>query len=193
MYSIITLLARGHQITVVNPFDMKTKAKNIQWIRQKNNPVEILDFSSQMLKNDNTAFDSLKATVGVIGKLFYLWTDIFQELKEDHQFFGKNQFDLVICYGMLSSEVSYYMAHKFNATLALYSALQSSYVNLDWSMGQPHNPAYLPLMGTDLKVMTGWKKITLVILKSKYFLGLFDFLQKTFAIRTVKGLQITCI
>ena len=42
-------------------------------------------------------------------------------------------------------------------------------------------------------VPTGWKKITLVLLKSKYFQGLFDFLQKKFAIKIVKGLQITCI
>ena len=40
--------------------------------------------------------------------------------------------------------------------------------------------------------ITGWKKITLVLLKSKYFQGLLDFLQKTFAIKTVKRLQITC-
>ena len=43
------------------------------------------------------------------------------------------------------------------------------------------------------QITTGWKKITLVLLKSKYFQPLFDFLQKKFAIRNVKGLQITCI
>ena len=40
---------------------------------------------------------------------------------------------------------------------------------------------------------TGWTKITLVLLKSKYFQGLFDYLQNNFAIKTVKGLQLKCI
>ena len=43
-----------------------------------------------------------------------------------------------------------------------------------------------------LALNTGRTKITLVLLKSKYFQGIFDFLQKKIAIRTVKGLKITC-
>ena len=39
---------------------------------------------------------------------------------------------------------------------------------------------------------TGWTKITLPLLNTKYFWGLLDFLQKIFAITTRKGLQITC-
>ena len=40
-----------------------------------------------------------------------------------------------------------------------------------------------------LIILTGWKKITLVLLKSKYFQGLFDSLQKNFCHKNCKGVE----
>ena len=41
--------------------------------------------------------------------------------------------------------------------------------------------------------LQGVRKIRLAVLESKYFKGLFNFLQKAFVIRSGKGLEIICI
>ena len=47
------------------------------------------------------------------------------------------------------SEAGYYLARrKFNATLISYFAQQNSFTFQDWAIGQPHNPAYVPVMGS---------------------------------------------
>ena len=63
-------------------------------------------------------------------------------------------------------------------------------------------PLYPPLMLRQQQMLnvprenskfTGWKKSTLPFLNPIYLRRLFDFFQKSFAIRTSKGLQMRCI
>ena len=54
-------------------------------------------------------------------------------------------------------EVGYWLANKFDASLAIYSTEQVSIPWIDHALGQPHNAAYLPnpfsVMGTDMNFL----------------------------------------
>ena len=54
------------------------------------------------------------------------------------------KFDIVIVSAFLVSEGGYYLAKKFDASLAIYFTGQSSLPWVDAAFGQPHNPSYLP-------------------------------------------------
>ncbi len=56
------------------------------------------------------------------------------------------KFDLVVSSVILmANEAGYYLAHKSNATLVLYASVQASVINLNAAMGQPNNPALIPI------------------------------------------------
>jgi hypothetical protein len=51
--------------------------------------------------------------------------------------------DLVVTSLVLAAnEIGYYLAYRWNASLALYSVYQESLSTMN--LGQPHNPAYMP-------------------------------------------------
>ena len=56
------------------------------------------------------------------------------------------KFDVVIAVYFLGHEVGYYLADRFNASLALYFTGQFSIPIIDHAMGMPHNPALLPFV-----------------------------------------------
>ena len=145
------LINRGHEVTLVNPFDCKLKSSKFKHIKLKTNALENTELSKQVLKGDITGLGVIKSMLPFMSGFFPAWSNVFQELK-DLKFFETNEFDLVFCFAMLTGEISYYVAHKFNATLGLYSGIQTSLITTDWAMGQPHNPAILPMMGTQFKV-----------------------------------------
>ena len=49
----------------------------------------------------------------------------------------------------VASEVGYYLAHRSNANLILFSTLMASFSPMDHAMGMPHNTAYLPYQFLD--------------------------------------------
>ena len=49
---------------------------------------------------------------------------------------------------VFGNEMGYYLAHRFNASLALYFTAQVACPWMDFAIGQPHNPAYIPAMMT---------------------------------------------
>ena len=53
------------------------------------------------------------------------------------------KFDIVLVSSFLVSEGGYYLARKFDASLALYFTGQVSLSWVDHALGQPHNPSYL--------------------------------------------------
>ncbi len=58
-------------------------------------------------------------------------------------------FDVVIVSPFIASEAGYYLAEKTNADLVLFWTVQSSISVIDWAMGQPNNPAYMPFVFLD--------------------------------------------
>ena len=54
------------------------------------------------------------------------------------------KFDIVIVNAFIASESGYYLAKKFDASIALYFTGQVSMPWIDAAVGQPHNPSFLP-------------------------------------------------
>ena len=44
----------------------------------------------------------------------------------------------------MGNEASYYLAHRKNSSLALFNTSPFSFPYLNWAMGNPHNPAFMP-------------------------------------------------
>ena len=61
-------------------------------------------------------------------------------------------FDIVIVSPFIASEAGYYVAERTKAHLVLYATTQVSFSFMNWAMGQPHNPAYMPFAMLDLKL-----------------------------------------
>ena len=82
-----------------------------------------------------------------------MWPNLFDELDQEHDFFNKEKFgfDMVICYGMLNNELGYFISHYFETQLVLYATVQSSADWFDQVVGQPHNMAFQPFLGSTLR------------------------------------------
>ncbi len=61
----------------------------------------------------------------------------------------EKSFDVVLVSPFIASEAGYHLAYRSGASLVSYFTGQVSISFLDWSLGQPHNPAYLPFALTD--------------------------------------------
>ena len=88
-----------------------------------------------------------------INEDIYKWPALFDELDRDFDFFDKKKygFDMVICFGMLTNELGYFLAHYFDTQLVLYGTMQSSTEWFDHAVGQPHNMAFQPFPGSTLR------------------------------------------
>ncbi len=63
---------------------------------------------------------------------------------------NETRFDVVISSARMSNEIGYYLAHKSNATLVLFSTHQQPFPMMNWGLGQPNNPAYTPFIFSQL-------------------------------------------
>ncbi len=54
-------------------------------------------------------------------------------------------YDMVLTSALtMGHEVGYYLAHRYGATLGLYSTFQQSLTTMNKAMGQPHHTGYMP-------------------------------------------------
>lgn len=60
--------------------------------------------------------------------------------------FQNTVFDVTIVLPFLANEVGFFLAHRFKSAQVQYFTGQVSASTMDFSMGQPHNPAYLPFL-----------------------------------------------
>ena len=80
---------------------------------------------------------------------------IMKKLVED----PTTKFDVVLAVYFVGHEAGYYLADRFNASLALYFTGQVAMPTIDHAMGMPHNLALLPfpMLGYPLE-MTFWQR-----------------------------------
>ena len=149
------LAKRGHKVTVVNPFGTKIQHPNLTEIKPKAIDIQgkMKAQSNMILRTNTTFFETMANTVGSISDFIYQWPKLFDELDQEHDFFNKKKFgfDMVICYGMLTNELGYFISHYFDTQLVLYGTVQSSTDWFDQVVGQPHNMAFQPFLGSTLR------------------------------------------
>ena len=157
----------------MNPFVKESKIKTLNNIKMDFDLTAKMDFSDKMLSDNSTFLSTLSTTLYGFSQIFGAYDEIFDELKQKHDFFKPGQkFDIVVIYAMLTNEIGYYLAHRFDSTLILYSAVQASTINIDWALGQPHNPAVLPFIGAPYKhPMTFFQRVLNTLIHGVYILG----------------------
>eukprot|EP00092_Neocalanus_flemingeri_P013186 GFUD01014211.1.p1 GENE.GFUD01014211.1~~GFUD01014211.1.p1 ORF type:complete len:520 (-),score=100.48 GFUD01014211.1:177-1736(-) len=138
------LASNGHDITLVTPFLSKEKIKGVTEIRAVSKFEDILDgFSREALKENPTVI------IPPFGQMFHaalsgsnvtLNHPTMKKLLDDRS----TKFDVVIAVYFLGHEVGYYLADRFNASLALYFTGQASFPTISHAMGMPHNLALHP-------------------------------------------------
>ena len=63
---------------------------------------------------------------------------------EVQELLRSQEFDVMITLPLLGNEASYYLAHRKNSSLALFITAPFGFPYLNWAMGNPYNPAYMP-------------------------------------------------
>lgn len=56
----------------------------------------------------------------------------------------KSKFDIVMTSVAPGNEIGYFFTHRFNSQLVIYCTAQVSLPQMDYALGMPHNPAYIP-------------------------------------------------
>ena len=150
------LVDRGHHVTIVNPFGTKRQHANLTQIKTKSIDVQafMTTFSNLILKPNVTTFEIYKANADLLNKVVNNdLSKLLKELDQEYDFFNKKKFgfDMVICYGMLTNELGFFVSHYFDTQLVLYGTVQSSTDWFDEVVGQPHNMAFQPFIGSTLR------------------------------------------
>lgn len=65
------------------------------------------------------------------------------------------KFDIVMTSIIPTSEVAYFLAHRFRAQLVIYCSAQNAVSQMTHALGMPHNPSYSPF------IMLGYNRETL--------------------------------
>ena len=65
------------------------------------------------------------------------------------------KFDIVMMSIIPTSEVAYFLAHRFRAQLVIYCSAQNAVSQMTHALGMPHNPSYSPF------IMLGYNRETL--------------------------------
>lgn len=138
------LVKRGHEVYVVMPFDDKAPGVKVINVDPEAKTEEVLT---------KLSVDKLKGTGDQSTPIFDI-LDLSFALSETaltHPEMKKllakadTKFDVILVSVFLGNEAGYYLAHRWNASLVLYSTAQSGLPWVDTAMGQPHNPSYTPL------------------------------------------------
>ncbi len=56
------------------------------------------------------------------------------------------KFDVTVVMA-IAGEITHYVPYRLNSTMVTFFAQQNSLSFQDWSVGQPHNPAYMTFIG----------------------------------------------
>ena len=149
----------GHQITVVHPYLVPKASPGIlQLINDYQSMEAFLEGASigKMKKEANRASILANATQMKHMNSQALKLPRIQSWIRD----STTKFDAVIVMPMWMNEVGYYLAHKFDASLVLFSSYQVSFPWINEAMGQPTNFAYMPNMFLSYgPQMTFWERL----------------------------------
>jgi hypothetical protein len=139
---------RGHDVTVVSPFQSDSKDTNVKEIIVTSTFDDTTDHISKVILTGNlTEWQIVQNLVGFMTPMM----DGLQRGLKNSQVIDLlkpgSTFDVTVTMAVGGGELGYYIAHKLNSSLVLYFAQQLSLSTQTLAMGQPHNPAYIPLMG----------------------------------------------
>ncbi len=141
------LVKRGHEVTLVTSWESLKPDKNVNHIVLTSRIKEHMDKRSKAAFGTGASLGPMDM-IKVADNAVATNSDALKKLKlliDD----SKSNPDMVVTsLHMMGNEASYYLAHRSNATLVLFTSVQQSLPTMNWAIGQPHNPAIIPLFIT---------------------------------------------
>ncbi|TRY78677.1 hypothetical protein TCAL_13198 [Tigriopus californicus] len=134
---------RGHQVSVVIPAAHNKELKNVEQIVVPNIMEEKMkELSSELLTGKTTMmpFDKMLDMAFTTNR-----NALMEEALQTH-IRRKTDFDVVVVSPFLANDAGYYLAHYFEADLALYFTGQATLPWMDHAMGMSPSPSFNPLI-----------------------------------------------
>ena len=140
---------RGHQVTIVSPYQSQKEVQNLE---------EIIIDGAQLIKYQDEVSKAIlgrnlshwqisRQLASFIKPALDLNNQTFDTLKAMN-FFKERSYDAVVLISVGGNEPGLFVAHHFKATIVTFFVQQMSLLSQDWSVGQPHHPAYVPQIST---------------------------------------------
>lgn len=154
------LARKGHDVTMVSS-GVETSHRNLKIVDIKSlkAPLKRLEdeLSDAILGGKLNQLQIMTQTRESLSKFVSFNThDLIRELSNDYNFFAENtKYDAVAAYGFIpTNQIGYYLSRRFNASLILYSPIQISPQDMNWALGQPHNPSIMPFFMSNFRYAT---------------------------------------
>ena len=157
---IDTISRRGHDVTVVMPFDGKgAKYKVINTDPEATIMKETDQISGSVVSGEDTK--NLSMFQKLIALAIQLNENAFKHpIMQGYLKNPDTKFDIVIVQPLFAGEAGYYLGHRFKAPLATYITAQSHIPQISHAVGQPYNPSYMNFpMLTAIGEMTFFERV----------------------------------
>ena len=140
---------KGHQVTILGPYPSPEKVQNLEEIIVNND--EFLayqdEISKEILGKSLSQWEISKKIMAFLGPVLHLNNRAITSMKAINMF-KERKYDAVVVLSVGGNEPGYFVAHQFNATIVSFFVQQMSLLSQDYSVGQPHHPAYIPQIST---------------------------------------------
>ena len=139
----------GHQVTIVSPYPSQKEVQNLEEIIIDNEKLMVYqdEVSKAILGKNLSHWEISRQLTQFIKPALELNNQTFDTLKAMN-FFNERAYDAVVLISVGGNEPGLFVAHHFKATIVTFFVQQMSLLSQDWSVGQPHHPAYVPQIST---------------------------------------------
>ena len=139
------LASRGHEVTVVSPFNNKKEVEGITEIVIQS---EYEEFSARATEDMLESRDNTGVPVSAIVEISIVNNKNALTSPEVTKIIEQKHVDVVIVNPSFGNEAGYYVAHQKNASLVLFITTPFSFPWASSAVGDPINPSYIPILVT---------------------------------------------
>lgn len=148
------LAKKGHTITVVSPFRSKKETAGVTEIVHLSEFEALQDLLStrQLVERAEVPFPQLIQT-SINNNRHALQNSEVRQLLNDEV-----KIDVVVVVPAFGNEAGYYLAHRKKASLVTILPVAVSFPYINYAIGDPFNPAYVPLVVTGYSSQMSFKE-----------------------------------
>jgi len=133
---------KGHDITIVSGYKSKKALINVKEIYHESNFTEVTeDFTSHIL--DGKGNVPLTSISNIMQESINSGVNALKH-PEVVAMFAKNEIDVILTAPFFANEAAYFLAHKYNASLATLLTGIVAMPPTSWAVGDIYNPSFVP-------------------------------------------------
>ena len=148
------LARKGHKITIVSPVRHKKEIAGVTEIIHESELEALQDVISDRQLVEKLEMPFLEMIeISVNNNRMALRTPQVKDLLKDDI-----KVDVVVTAPAFGNEAGYYIAHRKNASLVTFLPVPASGPHINWAIGDPFNPAYVPNVVLDFASHMSFKE-----------------------------------